>query len=75
MRQIEDRFNHWAQYDYTFMNEEEFTDEFKKYTQSITKAKCQYGKIDLDVWQQPEWSVVYHLECSSANWQDRRGQG
>jgi len=44
MRQMEDRFNHWAQYDYVFLNEEvskgssddsltlqDFSDEFKQY--------------------------------------------
>lgn len=55
MRQMEDRFNHWAKYDYVFLNEEDFSDEFKRYTQSMTKAKCYYGKIDPEHWYQPEW--------------------
>ncbi|WVR05196.1 hypothetical protein IAU60_002208 [Kwoniella sp. DSM 27419] len=55
MRQMEDRFNHWAQYDYVFLNEEDFSDEFKRYTQSQTKAKCHYGKIEPEHWYQPDW--------------------
>jgi len=55
MRQMEDRFNHWARYDYVFLNEEDFSDEFKRYTQSMTKAKCSYGKIQPDHWYQPDW--------------------
>ena len=55
MRQMEDRFNHWAQYDYVFLNEEEFSDEFKQHTQAMTKANCFYGKIAPDHWFQPDW--------------------
>jgi alpha 1,2-mannosyltransferase len=55
MRQMEDRFNHWARYDYVFLNEEDFSDEFKQHTQAMTKANCFYGKIDPDHWFQPDW--------------------
>ncbi|ORY27183.1 putative alpha-1,2-mannosyltransferase [Naematelia encephala] len=55
MRQMEDRFNHWAQYDYVFLNEEDFSDEFKRYTSSMTTANCYYGKIEHDHWYQPDW--------------------
>ncbi|KAL7424052.1 hypothetical protein Q5752_001637 [Cryptotrichosporon argae] len=55
MRQMEDRFNYWAQYDYVFLNEVEFSDEFKRYTQSVTSAKCHYGLIEPEHWFQPEW--------------------
>lgn len=30
MKAVEDRFNGWARYDYVFLNEEEFTDQFKE---------------------------------------------
>ncbi|RSH94087.1 alpha 1,2-mannosyltransferase 2.4.1 [Saitozyma podzolica] len=55
MKQMEDRFNHWARYDYVFLNEEDFSDEFKRYTQSLTSANCHYGKIEHDHWFQPDW--------------------
>lgn len=55
MRQMEDRFNHWAQYDYVFLNDEEFDENFKKHTQSMTKAKCHYGLIPSEHWNQPDW--------------------
>jgi len=55
MRQMEDRFNHWAQYDYVFLNDEDFSEEFKKYTQALTKANCYYGKIQSDHWNQTDW--------------------
>lgn len=35
--------------------QQEFTDEFKRRTQSLTKGKCQYGLIEHDHWNQPDW--------------------
>ncbi|WVO13927.1 hypothetical protein L204_101552 [Cryptococcus depauperatus] len=55
MRQMEDRFNSWAKYDYVFLNDEDFSSEFKRYTQSMTRSKCYYGKIQSDHWHQPDW--------------------
>lgn len=55
MKQMEDRFNHWAGYDWVFLNDDDFSDDFKKYTQSLTNANCYYGKIDHDHWHQPDW--------------------
>lgn len=55
MKHMEDRFNYWAQYDYVFLNDEPFDEDFKKYTQRLTKAKCQYGLIPKTWWNQPEW--------------------
>ncbi|KAL1406886.1 hypothetical protein Q8F55_006298 [Vanrija albida] len=55
MKQMEDRFNHWAQYDYIFLNDDDFSDEFKEKTQALTSATCKYGKIDPDHWHQPDW--------------------
>lgn len=31
MKQMEDRFNHWAGYDWVFLNEEPFDEKFKQY--------------------------------------------
>lgn len=55
MKQMEDRFNWWAGYDYVFLNDEPFDDAFKEHTQRLTNAKCHYGLIEHDHWHQPEW--------------------
>lgn len=34
---------------------QEFSDDFKKYTQSLTNSNCSYGKIDIETWLQPSW--------------------
>jgi hypothetical protein len=55
MKQMEDRFNWWAGYDYVFLNDEPFDDAFKEHTQRLTNAKCHYGLIEPDHWHQPDW--------------------
>ncbi|KAH8081227.1 alpha-1,2-mannosyltransferase [Filobasidium floriforme] len=55
MKQMEDRFNHWAGYDWVFLNDEPFDDVFKKFTQSLTNSKCSYGLIEPHEWHQPDW--------------------
>ncbi|CED85436.1 glycosyltransferase family 15 protein [Phaffia rhodozyma] len=55
IKQMERAFNHWANYPYVFLNEEPFSEEFKQYTQGLTKARCSYGLIEPDHWRQPSW--------------------
>ncbi|GHJ86821.1 hypothetical protein NliqN6_3223 [Naganishia liquefaciens] len=55
MKQMEDRFNWWAGYDYVFLNDEPFDDAFKEHTQRLTNSKCHYGLIEHDHWHQPDW--------------------
>lgn len=55
MKQMEDRFNHWAGYDWVFLNDEPFDDVFIKYTSELTNSKCHYGLIEPDHWHQPDW--------------------
>ncbi|BEI82603.1 hypothetical protein CcaverHIS002_0304710 [Cutaneotrichosporon cavernicola] len=55
VRQMEDRFNYWAKYDYVFLNDEEFDDTFKQLTSNIIGTKAHYGLIEHDHWHQPDW--------------------
>ncbi|EJU05659.1 glycosyltransferase family 15 protein [Dacryopinax primogenitus] len=55
MKQMEDRFNKKFQYPYVFLNEEPFSDDFKRITAGITNAPCYYGQIQPDHWHQPPW--------------------
>lgn len=64
MRQVEDRFNHMFNYPYVFLNEENFTTEFKTLTTSLTKADTFYGKIDPSMWGYPSYINETHAaEC------------
>ncbi|KAL1929718.1 hypothetical protein VTP01DRAFT_1856 [Rhizomucor pusillus] len=55
MQQLEARFNRKFNYPYVFLNNEEFTDEFKQLTAGLTKAKVQYGRIPREHWSYPDW--------------------
>jgi len=55
MKQLEDRFNKKFRYDYVFLNEVPFTEEFKTRTTEITDSKTKYGLIPHDHWFQPNW--------------------
>jgi len=55
IKQMEDRFNRKFQYPYVFLNEEPFSEDFKRLTSGLTNAPCYYGQIPPDHWHQPEW--------------------
>ncbi|CAG8616680.1 4758_t:CDS:2 [Acaulospora colombiana] len=54
MRELEDRFNRNYNYPYVFLNDEPFTEEFKKLISAMTKAKTEYGLIPKEHWSVPE---------------------
>ncbi|KIJ44082.1 glycosyltransferase family 15 protein [Sphaerobolus stellatus SS14] len=54
MKQMEDRFNKKFDYPWVFLNEEPFTDEFKKLTTEVTQSSTSYGLIPHDHWYQPD---------------------
>jgi len=55
MKQIEDRFNRKFNYPYVFLNEEPFTDNFKKHVSALTQAQVEFGLVPNDHWVQPSW--------------------
>ncbi|CAL1704404.1 unnamed protein product [Somion occarium] len=55
MKQMEDRFNKKFQYPYVFLNDDDFSDEFKRRITALTDAKVEFGKIPRDHWYQPDW--------------------
>jgi alpha 1,2-mannosyltransferase len=55
MKQMEDRFNKKFRYPYVFLNEELFSDEFRKRVTDLTDASVQFGLIPRDHWHQPGW--------------------
>ncbi|KAL7411892.1 glycosyltransferase family 15 protein, partial [Mrakia frigida] len=42
-------------YPYVFLNDEPFTDEFKRHTRAVASTECHYGLIEKEVWNQPSW--------------------
>ncbi len=54
IRQVEDRFNKRYHYDWVFLNDKPFDDEFKKVTSSLISGKTHYGLIPEEHWSFPE---------------------
>lgn len=55
IRTVEDRFNRKFNYDWVFLNDKEFTQEFKDLTSSIVSGKTKYGKIPTEHWSYPDF--------------------
>lgn len=55
IRQVEDRFNHKFHYDWVFLNDKEFNEEFIKTTSAFVSGKTKYGLIPSEHWGFPEW--------------------
>lgn len=53
IKQIESTWNHKYHYPYTFMNEEEFSKEFKEEVGKVCSGKINYAKIPSEVWSKP----------------------
>ncbi|AET37431.1 mannosyltransferase KTR3 Ecym_1181 [Eremothecium cymbalariae DBVPG len=54
IRHVEDRFNRNYGYDWVFLGEERFTDEFMEITSSLVSGKVKYGEIPHKHWSYPD---------------------
>ncbi|MCJ1408231.1 alpha 1,2-mannosyltransferase 2.4.1 [Ptychographa xylographoides] len=55
IRQVEDRFNRKFNYDWVFLNDKPFDDEFKNLTTALVSGKTHYGVIPTEHWSFPEF--------------------
>ena len=55
IRGVEDRFNRHYNYDWVFLNDAEFTEEFKNVTSTLVSGTAHYGKIPEEHWSFPSW--------------------
>ncbi|EGW31253.1 alpha-1,2-mannosyltransferase [Spathaspora passalidarum NRRL Y-27907] len=55
IRMIEDRFNKKFHYDWVFLNDDEFSEEFKEATTALVSGTTKYGLIPKEHWSYPEW--------------------
>lgn len=55
IRNVEDRFNRKFHYDWVFLNDEPFTEEFKRVTSAIVSGTAKYGLIPKEHWSYPDW--------------------
>ena len=55
IRQVEDRFNKAFNYDWVFLNDQEFDEEFKSVTTALISGKTKYGLIPEAHWSFPDF--------------------
>ncbi|KAL4987053.1 nucleotide-diphospho-sugar transferase [Aspergillus falconensis] len=55
IRQVEDRFNRNFHYDWVFLNDKPFDDNFKRITTSLVSGTTRYGEIPTEHWSYPDW--------------------
>lgn len=55
IRHVEDRFNRKFHYDWVFLNDKPFNDEFKKVVTALVSGKARFGLIGEEHWSFPEW--------------------
>lgn len=55
IRTVEDRFNRNYNYDWVFLNDKEFDEDFKKLTTALVSGTTHYGLIPEEHWSYPDW--------------------
>ncbi|RLV91045.1 putative mannosyltransferase KTR5 [Spathaspora sp. JA1] len=54
IQSMERHFNQWYNYPWVFLNDEEFTVEFKQTVSKYTQSKVEFGLIEPEVWDFPK---------------------
>ncbi|KAI5846036.1 nucleotide-diphospho-sugar transferase [Tricharina praecox] len=54
IRMVEDRFNRKFHYDWVFLNDQPFDDDFKKVTTALVSGTAKYGEIPKKHWSFPD---------------------
>ena len=55
IRHVEDRFNKKFHYDWVFLNDADFDDNFKETVSGLVSGTAKFGKIPKEHWSYPEW--------------------
>ncbi|KAK9447515.1 nucleotide-diphospho-sugar transferase [Limtongia smithiae] len=55
IRHVEDRFNHQFHYDWVFLNDDDFDDDFKETVSALVSGTAKFGKIPKENWGFPDW--------------------
>ncbi|KAJ7753985.1 glycosyltransferase family 15 protein [Mycena metata] len=55
VREMEDRFNRRHGYPFVLLNDEPFTEEFKRRLNAVASGEVFYGQVPKEHWVQPDW--------------------
>ncbi|KAH9163303.1 glycosyltransferase family 15 protein [Lactarius sanguifluus] len=62
VKEMEDLFNHKYRYPWVFLNEQLFTEDFKRRVSILTSGPVYFGKIPDEHWYQPNWINETHAQ-------------
>lgn len=60
------------QYPWVFLNDEDFTEDFKKGVRSMTRSEIHFGKIPKEHWSYPDWVDQEKAKLERQRMQDDR---
>lgn len=72
IQQVEDRFNKRYNYDWVFLNDKPFDENFKKVTSRLVSGNTHYGLIPTEHWSFPEWIDQDKAERVRADMKERK---
>ncbi|GAA6044091.1 hypothetical protein JCM8097_000206 [Rhodosporidiobolus ruineniae] len=55
MQSLLDRIPKARPYPWVFLNDKEYTDEFKRATSAVATGPCHYGVVPKEHWEEPSW--------------------
>lgn len=71
MKSLERHFNRWFHYPYVFLNDESFNSTFIEAVQNVTDSSVEFGIIDQNDWNFPDWADSEDIEEAIAQQGDR----
>lgn len=72
IRNFESMFNKNFHYPYVFLNDEEFTEEFKDSIRSVVSSVVEFGKLDKEEWEPPSWIDMNKVNAEMKKMEDRK---
>lgn len=72
IKKFENTFNKKFRYPYTFANDEEFTEEFKKTVRGLSEAKMEFVLIPKELWDRPSSIDEAKMEEAMQKMADKR---
>lgn len=72
IQNAEDHFNRFYHYDWVFLNNEEFSEEFKYSISSVVSGNAQFGVIPREHWSYPDWIDQQKAANNRASMEERK---
>ncbi|ADM11400.1 KTR mannosyltransferase [Encephalitozoon intestinalis ATCC 50506] len=72
IKNFEEVFNRNFGYPYVFLNDEEFTEDFKKAIKDVTSNSVEFGRLEPEEWEIPKWIDMEKAKEEMKKMEDRK---